>query len=290
MKTISLDFSRFPGTWNALKPAHIRAYARLFLMQASRLFTVDGKETVIADMPGFIASYLELVKVIIEGKESRKNKAFAHLSAWQAQQIYQKWNLLDFLFKASSLTLNPFPRLVIWKGIRPYIFFAPAGDIRHSITADEFNFADTWYTRYKNTGEVKYLDNLIAVIYRPGRLWFNSKNPANKADRRQPFSNKTVDWRIPLIASLPFDIKLSIVLWYEGCRSMIKDRCPSLFSGENEDSASKHGWNDVFVSHAGAELGTVEDIKRMQFSELTMCLEIRIRNNKAIIKKLKNKR
>lgn len=282
-KYFPLNFSKFPAHWNDLKPRHIRLFCFLFMQKANDIFEQKKGNIVIKNYHQYLIIYARLCGYIL----GAPLRVLRKLTILQMTTMAEDWQLLSFMFKGSTLTKNPFPRVTVYYKYWWHTFYAPAGDMRHTITADEFRFADGWYSLYKKTGDVKYLDCLLAVIYRPKRKNYNPKNPLTGADCRQPFNNNTADWRINILGKLPLDKKLSIMLWYEGCRALLPQKYPNLFNGDNQDEADKHGWTAVFVNHAGAEMGTQEQIKNTLLVDLLTALDIRVQAAKQLEKKLK---
>jgi hypothetical protein len=177
---------------------------------------------------------------------------------WYSLRAYWLWfkldedalpdllSLTDFLFDTNDLT--------DWKikWVKPFgapTYYGPFNRLSN-ITLHEFSYADTAFNAYLETEDMHQLNKLIAVLYRPA-----IDHSAN--DVREPFDQYKLEKRARKIARLSWPVRLAILYNWIGCRSMITDMFPKIFS-QKDGKASKFGWADVIVSTAGQKFGTVD--------------------------------
>lgn len=116
---------------------------------------------------------------------------------------------------------------------------------------DEFIFADTYYLRYLQTGGEHYLDQLVATLYRPERAGYDPNAVDYAGDRREDFNEHLVPARALRLAGLPDHYKHAVLLYYRGCRRLLEQRYPYVFTTDNTAKASTSGWQDVLHELAG---------------------------------------
>lgn len=131
----------------------------------------------------------------------------------------------DFLFDSKqNLTRNPYP--FIW--LKGRFYRGPKGRFQN-LTFGEFVRADEYFLKYQTTKEEKYLDRMIAVMWRFG------------IRERQKFDFDTVEKRIPVLSQLSQAQKQVILVWYIGCRKILEREFKHIYPEpeENQKEQSK---------------------------------------------------
>lgn len=160
---------------------------------------------------------------------------------------------IDFLFKDIALTKNPLP--VIQTG--RHWLHGPTDELK-SITAGEFAFADRFLFAYMKTKEQRFLDLLVATLYR-------KKNGL--------FDEEKIEELLPVIARLDNRYKLPILCFYLGSRRHITQSHPAVFPKGGKSKPPKAGWLGLFYDMAGPKTGTYGEVAGMKFSVLLSLLE-----------------
>lgn len=133
-------------------------------------------------------------------------------------------------------------------GLRRY--HGPREALRN-LRFDEFIFADTYYLRYLQTGGATWLDQLVAVLYRPERPDYDPQAVSFAGDRRQDFNEHLVPARVAAQRGLPAYVKQAVLLYYRGCRRLLEQRYDYVFTTSTQAQASSSGWQDVLHELAG---------------------------------------
>lgn len=171
-------------------------------------------------------------------------------------EIEDKLYLTQFLFDKNTLTRNAIPK---YKKL-----YGPTDEFTNMIVS-EFIFAEQSYRQYKDdhqTVQAKedHLNNLIAVIYRPGKKGYNLSVNVD-GDVRQPFNdNLTLQYK-NRVARWPKIIKLSILHWFEGCLFNLIDLNPDIFGGSSNEIAKYGLWS---IMRGVAEKGIHGDINQVE--------------------------
>lgn len=76
-----------------------------------------------------------------------------------------------------------------------------------------------------------HLDKLIATLYRQPK---DSFDPHADRDIRIPLSDQGMKWRLQIVARMDMETKLSVLMWFEGCRSHIQRSFPRIFPKPDE--------------------------------------------------------
>lgn len=276
--SIELSFDGFPSSWNALSTKQIRQYIRYMMIRLPEIIDFKTKEIINSEL--YLDCYLNLIRLW----SGHPKKYFFKMTGDQARLLTFEWKLLDFLFVENNLIINPCPKVKVWYRLKRYVLYAPPEDLRHTITADEFRFADRAYEAFKLTQEIKYLDQLLAVMLRPKARNYSPISPDTTGDPREEFNNNTIQHRMNIVSAIPVIDKYAIYLWYDGCRSQFPKAYPEVFSGKNEEKASLHGWTAVYENIAGPALGTVTQIGKMILSRVLLSCEMRLRQAKKVKK------
>ena len=103
------------------------------------------------------------------------------------------------------------------------------------LTFEEWIAAEDAYFRHRQ-GQPGQLQRLVAVLYRPA-----ANRPQPNGDRREPFSQYSVEARALVLAELRDEHRQAILFFYDSCRSSIIARFSDLFPGKefDDDPATK---------------------------------------------------
>lgn len=166
------------------------------------------------------------------------------------QFLELRW-LTDFLLDAVQLTAQRLP--TVRRGLRRY--HGPRAGLRN-LRFLEFVFADSYFVAYARSGDAQWLDRLLAVLYRPGRL----TGARAAGDRRQPFNENLIEARAARLRRLPLPQKLAVATWYRGCRHGLEQQFKRVFIPARQDAAEQapDGWAFVLRELSGGAFGPLE--------------------------------
>jgi hypothetical protein len=211
----------------------------------------------------YIAKYWEAWKLLAQNKQSllraksllfvelmcgstffNKNRRLELIVQLTNEELYSLTELTNFIFEANTLTICPIP--YIKTAFRK--FYAPNNRLGN-ITAFEFAFADSFFMKYMDGGELESLELLIATIYRPYALFTR---------KRKAFDRDKINYSLKAVKKLSYAEKQLILLWYMGCRIQIIENNSALFSNENQSSAKNNGWLPVILALSGDKFGSFD--------------------------------
>lgn len=165
----------------------------------------------------------------------------------------------EFLMTRNSLTKNLIPT---YKG------FAGPGD-KMNIRMIEFCYSEGLFMAYKNQKDDKYLDQLIAILYRPIRKRYNHKlNP--DGDHRMAFNPNLLDYNTMFIEDWPLPVKQSILMFYEGCRNEKIASNPKVFEGGSGDESLYGMWSVMRNVAKSGHLGDFEKVGEQYIDTILM--------------------
>jgi hypothetical protein len=136
----------------------------------------------------------------------------------------------------------------------------------------EFHMSERYYKEIvneENEDVEASLNNLVAVLYRPGKRFYNKKKDKD-GDIRIDFNHNKLPYYSKKIARWPVKVKQAIFLWYGGCRQQLEDnnqlvfKTPSAIDFESQFDTGMYG---VMRNLAGDKLGTVKEIEEMYVVE-----------------------
>lgn len=129
-----------------------------------------------------------------------------------------------FLFQPLQLTKQLLP-FFEFKGVK---YYGPGDKLEH-LAFWEWVKADTYYGNYFDTRKVRWIDELVAVLYRPARDEFNPLDPEGSGDIREVYADHVKDKRVEVVAKWPLEVKLAILLFFQGSREQIIRRRKKIF-------------------------------------------------------------
>ena len=224
MNIVEIDHIRrtLPSEWNEL--------SRKQLLYVSKLFS--EKLTLVEFRVKALFVFLSL-----------KRKSFKRIAPEDAFTLCES---LDFLNKEVTLTRNLLP--VIKAGMRK--FYGPA-DAMVYCTFGEFTLACAALDEFQKTGAEKYIDELVAILYRPRKLfWSILKHFKDNQDPRANFINRALKKRVRKFARVDHFVKYSIYLFFNGVLNSLPGLYPYVYQQEDESGDQDNGWASLIISLA----------------------------------------
>jgi len=287
MQTIDFEGREitYPGTWNEMSRKQLISVAGLLLQQLSPL---DFKLRL-------ILKWLKLENRIFQYDNAswyiygiyRINALFAlwgikkgKVRSFDSSDVYLLTETMNFLFSENQL---PGEKPVISRNnqltrqLIPSIragstrLYGPADKMKN-ITSGEYAKAEHRYLAFIHSGDEKYLNELIAVLYRPRRrfAWLSRFIQQWDGEKRVPYHDYHLA-RAADIAKVDLVTRFSIFLFFEGCRNLAVETHPNVFSSGAEEENST-GWAGIF--QAISEKPTdIEELTRLNFWTLLFFLE-----------------
>ena len=158
-----------------------------------------------------------------------------------------------------------------------------------AVTWHEFTLADSFFLRYKETGEEIFLKMLCATLFRrKGRGRKHNPNSGQfTGDQRKPFNPNIPDKELKSIERWPEWIRGGVLLNYEGIRRHLEEQFPHVFSQENKNNIinGPKGWEPVTLSLSGEKFGTYDQTLRTPFKTVLRHMEM----NAIEIERIKSK-
>ena len=224
MNQVQIDNTRrsLPSTWNELTREQLLFISRLF---ASKLPLVEFS----------VKALFEFLSV--------KRKTLKRIAPDDAYTLCES---LDFLTKEVTLTRNLLP--VMKAGLKKY--YGPADGMVYC-TFGEFTLACSALDEFQKTGEGIYLDQLIAILYRPKKvLWSIRKYFTDNQDPRAKFMNRTLKKRTGNLARVDHCIKYSFYLFFNGVLNSLPALYPYVYRQKDETDSQDNGWASLIISLA----------------------------------------
>lgn len=170
-----------------------------------------------------------------------KWKVFKRISS---EDAYALGETLSFLVNQEvKLTKNLIP--IICR------LYGPDDSLKN-ITFGEFVRLQMITDRYSKDKQDKYLDELVAVIYRRRKFgWILRRYLTDKTDCRLPLIDRTIEKRTRVICRrINPAVKYAILLFVTGVFNTLPDRFPNVFKTKSEKEKKDGGWIDVIISLA----------------------------------------
>jgi len=189
--------------------------------------------------------------------------------------------LIDFLKPLSEIdiTNNLMPKI----RCKLKYFYGPS-EFLSNISIEEFAFADKAFVLFLKEKKFEALDELVAILYREKDKDANTKNKDYKGDNRLPFNSYQIEFNQKRLNCLSFYIKISVFLFYWGCRNSLVKKYKNVFSSGNENKASSLdlGWIQVIFDLSGEKFGTIEETSNHNMHLVMAFLEKEVIRSKKI--------
>jgi hypothetical protein len=224
MNQVEIDGKTYfmPSDWNELTRKHVLFVSSLF----------QGQLTIIDFKLRALFKFLSISPKV--------------LKRIHPEDTYFLCESLDYLFKEVSLTKNLLP--VLRTGRRK--FHGPA-DAMMNCTFGEFTLANSLLDSFSKTKEQKYLDEMVAVFYRPRKwFWFIWKAYSDNQDPRKKFVNRSLKRRCQRIATLDYEVKYSIFLFFSGVLNSLPLLYPYVYEQHGGIGSEDNGWASLIISLA----------------------------------------
>lgn len=192
--------------------------------------------------------------------------------------IYRLMQVPDYeLAPHADFLLGKDPKLSAWVLTRYRSLFGPNTSMS-CVSWQEFTIADTFYLRYRQTREQKYLHLLCATLYRPAGKKAHHKpgHPDYAGDRRREFNSNIPDRHIEKISQWPQHWHEAVLINYEGIRRQIEQEFPYVFSEDNDQQVIQgpKGWDPVTIKLSGDKFGSYRDTQRTPFRTVLKHMEM----------------
>jgi len=129
----------------------------------------------------------------------------------------------------------------------------------------EYVYADEASSNYAKTQEEKYLNELVAILYRPLVPEDMINIITYDGESRAQFHAGTVKTRKALMETLPLERKQVIWKFFLGCKRHILDTFPEIFPGDEEEGSPKRKENPyATIQLEVAKNGALGDLDKVQ--------------------------
>jgi len=211
-----------PSNWNELTRKQVLFVSRLFQGQ---LTMVEFKLRALFDFLSVRPKFLKRI---------------------HPEDAYFLCETLEFLFSEVALTRNLLP--VISTGSRKYV--GPS-DAMMNCTFGEFTMANSLLDAFAKTKEQKYLDEMVAVLYRPRKwFWFIWQGFTDNQDPRQAFASRSLKPRCKRMVAVDYSIKYSVFLFFSGVLNSLPVLYPYVYEQKGDADSADNGWASLIISLA----------------------------------------
>ncbi len=279
MHTVKLNNDTYylPSQWNELSKAQLLKVAEMSLqpiplaefltktMFAFLGFKVMRRKSVFID--GFEHFYIKHGKKNVYLVTSHdvsfisENLQFLFVKVNNDENISLKIN--------SKLTKNLLPEIKH----AGTVFHGPSDGLTN-LCMNEYIHAETNFYKFCKTSEEKYLDKLIAIIYRPRNKKSNPDAIDYTGDLRLPFNDFLTERYTALLKSLNPATKYAIFIFYQGCKNFLINKFPNVYSGgSSSDDDVFMGFMSLVNALANSDVTKKEEVRKAYLMDVMITLE-----------------
>jgi hypothetical protein len=207
----------------------------------------------------------------------------------KAPHVVDMFPAAEWALKDPDLTKQLIPSIRI-----PYSFkklYGPADHMKNLVFI-EFIKAENNYNKFRKTGKIENLDNLVAILYRPKKENYEPTSPNHDGDIRERYNDYTFELRAKQIRRLDIRIKLAIMMHFYGSRQFIIGRkqfshvFTSETKGKVEKSEGKYTWENVLTDLA-EHVQYIDDVAYTHLYTVLILINDKIHKNKEQMKAIK---
>lgn len=277
-------------------PQHYNELTREQLLQVCRLLIIW--ETNLAMQVPIITKQdieLRLLQVLLGVKRGflfhgKKAKTFYRLSPAAVRALINDPAVMSWIFEPAQLSRNTLSKFS-YRGVR---YYGPQ-DSMVNIEVGELIEALLYFGAYTETQRNKQpndelLNKLIAVLYRPQRLFYALErlHPNHQQDRRRKGNTIDFNRRAKRFNGLDQHIKLAIFLQFEGSFAAFSKRFPKCFSKKSGKSENGQ-WIKLLMAMSGDIFGNYEQTQKTNAYTFFMKVEQNIQMNEEANMRLKGR-
>jgi hypothetical protein len=182
---------------------------------------------------------------------------------------YIQWIVED----ANTLTENTL--YCYRKNIFSKKLYAPEKEF-NNLRMVEFHYTEVAYKFLRETDDIDYLNELVAILYRQGKTNYDFNRNVD-GDVREAFNDAVIEQNKKIVSKWPLAVKQAILLWYDGCRQLLIEDYPLVYSGKKSTENYYAGLYNMIRSVAGEKYGTMDKVEQLTVHtahlELTCIIE-----------------
>ena len=250
--TINNKSVNVPDNWNDIPSRKLSKIIRIFYSDGNDLKTKKIE---------MLSILLNLPLLFFESWEKDAGEYFtAELSDLLQCTEFLFEEVKDKYFAPSlQLTKTPWNKL----NIADDVYHGPNSSLSN-ISFYEWCKADSYFINYHETKKKRYLNKLIATLYRPSKPNTEENKATNfNGDVRLPLQGyeSTLNKRAWMISQLPLVNRLTILHFFSSCRKEITDTFENIFPKPKDDEVPEkrggndYGWAGVILELAGTKFG-----------------------------------
>jgi len=172
---------------------------------------------------------------------------FMKMKPKMAERIDEEdlWGLtkvFDFIFTDVKLTRNLIHRIGRYMG---------PSDAMMNCSFGEFTRVQMRMEDFSRTGEEKYLDEMVAIMYRTKkRMWLLRKRFTETSDCRVKYIEKDLPARAKKMAKVDHAIKYAVFLFVTGVLCSLPEHFPNVYRKKGDNEKNPGGWAALIISLA----------------------------------------
>lgn len=263
-------FTRFHSSGDFLKHALIR-----MLGIRKHLVPYDGQ----------IAMARGLYRVLPFPCLIRRGIHKGRVKVFPQEDLFVLSQMLSWIHSSSpgfgnTLTKNLLPGITIGRFPFRKKVYGPDDHLKDVIGV-EYARAENAFLSFCSTREQKYLDDLVAVLYRPRKRFLGLKRLFSDSvdSARMRYTGQRYGRYSAGAFSLRLDVKYAVFLFFQGCRNELLDRYAHVFTCEGGDGRESSGWAGIFRALTNESIIDIERVMELPIHTILFDLNEKIKLN-----------
>lgn len=191
-------------------------------------------------------------------------------------RIVDLYPYLDFILQGNDLTINKFMKIKLAWFLKT--LYGPEGDFR-TLKAHEWTDADTAFMNFMQDRDMRHLDQLVSILWRPKNKLKSKKSEDWDGDLRVNYNPVVSTLRASLMRFVSPSVKLSILQWYMASRNDLEEMFKRVFTGGSKENVESFGWSETIQKVSGSTFGTVNETRGTLMWEVLLHMETQLKDH-----------
>ena len=247
-----------PANYNELTPQQLLAVCKLLVLrhmaEASKPVALISDQMIRQRLVAILFGIKHPVLFL-----SKKKKAFIEMGGAAHATLMYEPAITNWVFEKANLTNHTIQSFKH----NGKTYYGPAGGML-DISVGEFIEAIMYFSAYTEKPSEPLLNKLIAVLYRPGKLFYNVRKLSSSFNPDRRVSNNAYHFekRAVVFNNLPANLKLALFLQFEGAFAQFSKSFKKCFSKKGKGS-SNGNWISLLMSMSNDIFGDYEATQKV---------------------------
>jgi hypothetical protein len=266
----------FPNSWEDLSLKQIKRIHRYVM-----LYRIDATYAIKIIL---VALGLPISYTFNKKKRNRVENIVTLPGEWLHHILHDE-SLLGWILKPDGMLKYPLKKFTC----RGKTYHGPTRFIL-DVKTIELVSAYSFFYYYSTTQKEEYLNKMIAILYRPARIWWRLEKFTDSFERdiRQKLNAYHWEKQTKAIRRLDWGVKNTILRMFSSEWAAFEKDYPLVFSKSGDSKYNHDMWIKLLIQMSGGAFGTLEETKMTSADEVFKHIQMKMEESLKIKDSIKN--